>query len=120
MTRALAQSLAGVRVLVPRAGEWGASTAALLRAEGAEPLIVPLIAFAPPSDPVALAAATTRLAEGEYDWVVFTSATSVSALAGATGARADDLAALAPDQGSPLIPVPPTTRVAAVGEATAE
>ncbi|MDI2098352.1 uroporphyrinogen-III synthase [Ruicaihuangia caeni] len=123
MTEAHPQRLAGWRVLVPRAGEWGARAAARLRAEGADPVIVPLIAFAPPSDPAALAAAASRLATGEYDWVVFTSATTVSALAGAAGAHVGDLAdAAAPGSGSPgpLVAVAPTTRVAAVGEATAE
>ena len=85
-------SVAGRRVLVPRAGEWGAHAAALLRDRGAVPVIVPLIAYAP-GDPL-----PAGLATGEYDWLVVTSARTVEAL-GAVAA---------------------STRVVSVGEATAE
>lgn len=93
-------SLRGLRVLVPRGGDWGDAVAADLRARGAEPLVVPLIGFAPPADPGPLDTAIDGLRRGEFDWLVVTSATTVEALVerGAT--------------------VPARTRVAAVGAAT--
>jgi uroporphyrinogen-III synthase len=103
--------LDGWRVLVPRGGEWGERVAAMLTAEGARAVVVPLIAFAPPDDLGALDAAVGRLAEGTYDWLAVTSGTTVTALAervravfGPDGRLADLLG---------------TTRVAAVGPGTA-
>ena len=49
--------LKGWRVLVPRGGPWGASVAAALRAQGATPVIAPLINFAPSEDPTDLESA---------------------------------------------------------------
>ncbi|QGH69717.1 uroporphyrinogen-III synthase [Pseudactinotalea sp. HY158] len=92
------------RVLVPRAGEWGRRVAGLVETlaqeegVGAEAWIVPLIrTLRAPAGP--LEAAATRVASGRYDWIVVTS-----------GAAAPALAAWH---------VPATTRVAAVGPATA-
>ncbi|HWL03040.1 MAG TPA: uroporphyrinogen-III synthase [Microbacteriaceae bacterium] len=95
-------TLSGWRVLVPRGGRWGSDFAERLTAVGATPVIVPLIAFEPAEDESALEAAVARLAAGEYDWLVITSATTVEALVrvGAT--------------------VPVGTRVAVVGEHTAD
>jgi len=95
-------ALAGWRVLVPRGGRWGRELADRLSALGAAPAIVPLIAFEPAEDESALGAAVARLAEGAYDWLVLTSATTVDALV-RIGAS-----------------VPAGTRVAVVGEHTAE
>lgn len=106
-----ARRLPGWRVLVPRGGDWGARVAALLAAEGADPVVVPLIAFVPPEDVGALDAAVGRLAAGEYDWLAVTSGTTVTALAErvpavlGAGARLTDLLA--------------GTAVAAVGPGTA-
>jgi len=75
--------------------------AATLRRHGAQPVIAPLINFASADRPELLAGALERLAAGEYDWLVVTSATTVDVLMSASAA------------------VPPTTRVAAVGETTA-
>lgn len=103
--------LPGWRVLVPRGGDWGARVAALLAAEGADPVVVPLIAFVPPEDVGALDTAVGRLAAGEYDWLAVTSGTTVTALAErvpavlGAGARLTDLLA--------------GTAVAAVGPGTA-
>lgn len=69
--------LAGKRVLVTRAGEQAGSAAALLREEGAEPVVVPAIRVEPPSDPVPLARAVAELRAGMYAWVAFTSANGV-------------------------------------------
>jgi len=93
-------ALRGWRVLIPRGGAWGEELAEGLRRVGAEPVVAPLIAFAPPPDDDALAAAVVALAAGEFDWLVVTSATTVEALArhGAV--------------------VPSGTRVAVVGEHT--
>ncbi len=95
------RTLTGWRVLVPRGGRWGSELAGLLTDAGASASIVPLIAFEPPEDPTALDAAVVRLAAGDYDWLVITSATTVEALVrvGAT--------------------VPTGTRVAVVGAHTA-
>ena len=92
--------LAGWRVLVPRGGPWGDSVAASLRAQGATPVVAPLINFAPTSDQGSLDAALADLAAGSFDWLTVTSATTVDVLY-AHGAV-----------------IPSTTRVAAVGETT--
>src|SRR5690606_21042472 len=63
--------------------------------------IAPLIAFVGVTDTGALDDALRRLAGGAYDWLAVTSATTVDALGDALGT------------------LPPTTRVAAVGPATA-
>ncbi|TFD46331.1 uroporphyrinogen-III synthase [Cryobacterium sp. Sr8] len=93
--------LAGWRVLVPRGGPWGDQVAAKLRAQGAQPIVAPMINFAPTDDAPALEAALARLAEGGFDWMTVTSATTVDVL---TSHRAV---------------VAPGTRIAAVGETTA-
>lgn len=93
--------LAGWRVLVPRGGPWGDSVAADIRAYGGTPVVAPMINFAPTSDEAALVEALTALADGHFDWLTVTSATTVDVLA-AHQAR-----------------IPSSTRVAAVGETTA-
>jgi uroporphyrinogen-III synthase len=93
--------LAGWRVLVPRGGPWGDTVAADLRAQGAQPVIAPMINFAPASDGETVTRALDRLAAGEYDWLTATSATIVDVLQ------------------SYRAVIPPATRVAAVGETTA-
>ena len=80
-----------MRVLVPRAGEWGSRAARLLEQRGMTPVIVPLIAYEA-GEPM-----PEGLARGDYDWLVVTSARTVEALG----------------------PVAAHTRVIAVGEATA-
>ena len=97
----LTRPLMGWRVLVPRGGPWGDGVAAALRRIGATPVIAPMINFAPTDDSAALDDALRRLAAGEFDWITATSATVVDVLA---HHRAE---------------IPPTTRVAAVGETTA-
>ncbi|MRG59812.1 uroporphyrinogen-III synthase [Agromyces sp. CFH 90414] len=95
------KALQGWRVLVPRGGPWGDGVAAALRARGASPVIAPMINFAPTDDQPALEAALRRLAEGAFDWVTITSATTVDVLSSYDAV------------------IPPTTKVAAVGETTA-
>jgi len=96
-----AKPLRGWRVLVPRGGPWGDSVAATLRAQGAVPVIAPLINFAPSTDQTTLEKALADLAAGAFDWVTLTSATTVDVL---YAYRAQ---------------IPAATRVAAVGETTA-
>ena len=95
------KELAAWRVLVPRGGPWGDGVAASLRERGAIPVVAPLINFAPTTDPETLIKAFARLADGEYDWVTVTSATTVDVLYAYEAA------------------IPASTRVAAVGETTA-
>lgn len=92
-------AIAGWRVLVPRGGPWGRAVAARLLEHGADPVIAPMIEFAEVDDAEALASGLGRLAEGDFDWLVVTSATTVHLLDG--------------------VAVPATTRIAAVGETTA-
>jgi len=92
--------LAQWRVLVPRGGKWGDDVAASLRAQGAIPVIAPMINFASTENPSALADALQRLASGTFDWLVVTSATTVDVLV------------------SQNVAVPSSTRIAAVGETT--
>jgi uroporphyrinogen-III synthase len=94
--------LIGWRVLVPRGGKWGDGISAQLRALGAQPVIAPLINFARPERPELLTAALERVQVGHYDWLVVTSATTVDVLVGHS------------------VRLPETTRVAAVGETTAQ
>jgi uroporphyrinogen III methyltransferase/synthase len=70
--------LFGKRVLVTRAVHQARSLAALLRDEGAQPILAPTIRIAAPSDDGPLREAVRAL--GRYDWVVFTSANTVDAV----------------------------------------
>lgn len=97
-----APTLDAWRVLVPRSGPWGDRASALLRARGATPVVADLIAVAAPHDPTPLADALARLAAGAYDWVMVTSAATASVLE------------------EPRVALPDGTRIAAIGEATAE
>ena len=93
--------LAGWRVLVPRGGPWGDQVAANLRSRGALPIVAPMINFAPTDDAATLNAALAKLADGDFDWMTVTSATTVDVLS------------------SHRAVVAPGTRIAAVGETTA-
>jgi uroporphyrinogen-III synthase len=95
-----AKPLTGWRVLVPRGGKWGDNVAALLRSHGAIPVIAPMINFASAENAVELSRALKRLERGKFEWLVITSATTVDVLM------------------SQQVVVPPTTRIAAVGETT--
>lgn len=95
----MTSAIAGWRVLVPRGGPWGRAVAARLVEHGAVPVIAPLIEFAATDDPDGFAEGLRRLSAGDFDWLVVTSATTAGLLDGVT--------------------VPATTRIAAVGSATA-
>ncbi|MCX7858473.1 MAG: uroporphyrinogen-III synthase [Chloroflexus sp.] len=92
-------ALAGRRIAITRPAGRGDTLAERLRAQGAIPLLTPLIAYAPPDDPAPLQQALSQLAAGAYDWLVVTSRQAVQALAAAT--------------------VPSVTAIAAVGKGTA-
>ena len=96
-----AKPLGGWRVLVPRGGKWGDGVAATLRSYGAIPVIAPMINFASADDGAALAEALGELRDGQYDWLVVTSATTVDVFVGQN------------------VTIPSTTKIAAVGETTA-
>lgn len=93
--------LRSLRVLVPRGGSWGDGVAARVREFGGIPVIAPMLNFASAEDPAALANALHELQDGQFDWIVLTSATTVDVLV-SQGTR-----------------IPESTRVAAVGETTA-
>lgn len=98
--------LEGKRIAITRAEEQAAGLVERLRELGAEPLLCPSIAIAPPADYAPLDAAIGRL--DEYDWLIVTSANGVHALLdrmGALGRGAASLAHLA---------------IGAIGPATAE
>lgn len=88
--------LTGRRVVNTRATHQLSRLTALLEAHGAEVVEYPCLAIVPPADPEAL----TRALDSPYDWLVLTSANTVTALA-QLGYRFDNL------------------RLAAVGPATA-
>lgn len=67
--------LFGKRVLVTRAPGQASETAALLYARGADPVVVPTLEIAPPSDPGLVERAVAEM-DG-YDWVAFSSANGV-------------------------------------------
>lgn len=74
-------SLRGLRVVVTRAVHQAEELAAPLRELGAEVLLLPTIAIAPPEDPGPLEQAAAAC--DRYDWIVFTSANAVEAFAAA-------------------------------------
>ena len=93
--------LTGWRVLVPRGGRWGDTVAATLRGHGAVAVVAPLINFESTETAQVLANALYDLQDGQYEWLVVTSATTVDILM------------------SQSVRVPSSTRIAAVGETTA-
>lgn len=97
--------LAGRRVVVTRAAEQADDLAVLLREQGAEPVIVPLIEIVDPADHgVALADALARL--DDYDWLFVTSPNGATRVAAALADRRSA------STNAPL-------QIAAVGTATA-
>ena len=72
--------LHGVSVLVPRTRQQAGELSERLRALGAEPIEAPTIVIEPAADPGRLRAAVASVADGAYDWVVFTSTNAVEAV----------------------------------------
>lgn len=99
--------LTGWRVLVPRPAGRSDELARLLVSAGAVPVHVPLIRTAEPDDLGPLDAALDDLSAGRFRWLGLTSAAGVAAVLNRVRQLGRDH------------PVPETTRVAAVGSATA-
>jgi uroporphyrinogen-III synthase/uroporphyrinogen III methyltransferase/synthase len=97
--------LAGRRVLVTRAVHQAGKLSEGLRAQGAEPVEVPVLEIRPPASFEPLDAALRQL--GSYDWLILTSANALRALVERENALGIALAQ------------PARLKVAAVGEATA-
>ncbi len=98
--------LHGKRILVTRAREQAGSLSDLIAAAGGEPVELPTIQIAPPSDGSPLQQAARSLSS--YQWLVLTSANAVDALFHAMNNEGLDTRALA------------EVRVAAIGPATAD
>jgi uroporphyrinogen III methyltransferase/synthase len=79
-----------VRVVNTRSPRQARELDVLLEERQARPLSYPCIDIAPASDPAPLDMALRRAAEGAFDWLVFTSANAVEAVA----ARMEELAIL--------------------------
>jgi uroporphyrinogen-III synthase/uroporphyrinogen III methyltransferase/synthase len=99
-------ALRGRRILVTRAAHQAGKLSDALRSAGAEVIEVPVLEIRPPESLEPLDAALRQLAQ--YDWLVLTSSNTVRALA----QRAADL-------GLPFS-LPASTKVAAVGQGTAQ
>jgi uroporphyrinogen-III synthase len=97
--------LSGRRVVVTRPEDQAEGLCSRLRALGAEPVVFPVIAIAPPEPGGPLDQALARLSS--YDWLIFTSVNGVDCF----WERLTTLAA-GPDQ-------VPAAKVAAIGPATA-
>lgn len=106
LTLAENKPLAGRRVVITRSPEQAREMLQELTAAGAEPLLLPCVAFSPAPDPTALDAALRLL--GQFDWVLFTSQNAVEACVQRAACLAISLKQVAPSPG-----------VAAVGPATA-
>lgn len=77
MKGAVTGALRGKRVLITRPEDQAKGFAQKLRALGAEPVVLPAIELLPPEDWASMDRVLHSLAEGAYDWVVFTSANGV-------------------------------------------
>src|SRR5690242_15967022 len=84
--------LEGKRIVITRPEAQAGGVVAGLRALGAEPIVCPAIAIAPPADFGALDAAIARL--GAYDRLIVTSANGVRALLERVDALGADAAPL--------------------------
>ncbi|WP_024357056.1 uroporphyrinogen-III synthase [Leucobacter chironomi] len=96
-----AKPLSGLRVLVPRGGTWGDIVSKALREQGAHTVIAPLVDFAHTREEEKLVEALKTLEEGGFDWMTATSSTVADVLQHHNAV------------------IPPETKVAVVGEATA-
>ncbi|NOG54141.1 MAG: uroporphyrinogen-III synthase [Planctomycetes bacterium] len=102
--------LAGRRVVVTRAVHQADKMVELLAARGARPVLYPCIAIAPPDDTRDLDQGLKETLEGDFDWLVLTSANVVQVLRERLvilGQGIDDLA------GVPVAAVGPATAAAA-------
>jgi uroporphyrinogen III methyltransferase / synthase len=100
-------ALAGKRIVITRSAAQSEALARELSARGAIPVVLPLVAFADPEDFAALDAAIAEIER--FDWMIFTSAQAVRAVA----KRGEDL-----KRG--LIRSDSKLRIACVGPVSAE
>ena len=70
--------LQGLRIVVTRAAHQAEELARPLRELGAEAILLPVIAIAPPENPEPL---RTAIQSDAYDWIIFTSANAVNVFA---------------------------------------
>lgn len=98
----------GKRIVVTRAPHQATELAELLCRHGAEPLLYPCIAIAPPENACLLDSAVEAIINGHFDWLVLTSANAVLGLAQQLETRSLSSAKLT------------NLLVAAIGPATAE
>jgi uroporphyrinogen III methyltransferase / synthase len=75
---AISMPLQGKRVVVTRAAEQSSSLLQALREKGANPILLPLLAFTPPDDSRALDEACRQLSR--FDWLFLTSQNALRAL----------------------------------------
>ncbi|MEA5453159.1 uroporphyrinogen-III synthase [Sinomonas sp. JGH33] len=101
--------LAGRRVLLTRSPDRAGAMAEALAAAGAEPLLLPLIDFETARDAEGLDAALSRLAAGEYAWLVVSSITTVRALKQFAAERGSSLRGLVPE-GVRIATIGPSSR----------
>ena len=87
-------SLRGRRVVVTRAPHQAGELVEMLHERGAEALLYPCIAIAPPPDSRDLDQALRDLCAGAYDWLLLTSANTVEALSQRAAALNFSLAGL--------------------------
>ncbi len=78
MAESSTNALLGKRVAITRAAEQSQALLTALRERSAHPILLPMIAFAPPDDLPALDDSLLHLRE--YDWIFFTSQNAVRAL----------------------------------------
>jgi uroporphyrinogen-III synthase len=102
---ATSDSLAGKRIVLTRAAEQSREWIAALKSRGAEVLLLPTVAFAPPENFAAVDAGIGELSS--FDWILFTSRNAVKFLSSRMNER------------GAAIPKDPHPQVAAVGPATA-
>ncbi|MBJ7433918.1 MAG: uroporphyrinogen-III synthase [Microbacteriaceae bacterium] len=89
-------------VLIPRGGRFAEDITNRLTTLGARTVVAPVVNFASADDASALQSQFDSLAAGSYDWIVLTSATTVDVLQ------------------HHKVEIPERTRVAAIGETTAQ
>jgi uroporphyrinogen-III synthase len=89
-------------VLIPRGGRFSEDITNRLTVLGAQTIVAPVVNFAAAEDDQGLQHQLTRLQEGAFDWAVLTSATTVDVLQ------------------HKKVEIPAHTRVAAIGETTAQ
>lgn len=94
--------LAGQTVLVPRGGHFGQDICQRLTVLGAQSVVAPVVNFVAADNSAELDRALSDLQGGSYDWVVVTSATTVDVFNHLN------------------VTIPESTRIAAIGETTAQ